>query len=197
VEYCIKFDNREMSVGLKREALLQGAKGKYMSFIDDDDDITDAYVEDLVATIRGNYPVMRLRGQIAPYTFTHSLAHSIDSKMAQGNVFVRPPNHLNPMMTDVAKLIHFQNATRGEDLDWTIRMAKAGFLTAEYQSNSDRIHYIYNMGTRTVDAGTLALQSKMTYDMMLKSVWVPATPPAPPHIRAPVLRLGTHGFVSR
>ncbi len=199
VEYCIKFDNREMSIGLKREALLQGAKGKYMSFIDDDDDITDVYVEDLVATIRGNYPVLRLRGQIGPYTFTHSLVYKLDSKMADGNVFVRPPNHLNPMMTDVAKLIHFRDATRGEDLDWCLRLAKSGFLTQEYQTNSDRIHYLYNMGTRQIHPGTLELQANTSYETMLQMVWSPggAQPPPQPPVRGPVLRLGTHGFVSR
>ena len=62
VDIVINFDNREKSVGRKREELLQGATGKYMSFIDDDDQITDAYVEDIRDTIAGGYHVMRLRG---------------------------------------------------------------------------------------------------------------------------------------
>lgn len=200
VEYCIKFDNREMSVGLKRDTLLQEAKGKYMAFIDDDDTITDAYIEDLWATIQGSYPVMRLRGQIGPYTFTHSLDNKLNGPMARDTVFLRPPNHLNPMLTDVAKLIRFGNASRGEDLDWTIRLAKAGFLTHEYQSNSDRIHYNYNMGSRTVDPASLEYQKQTTYETMLKVLWTPAgavLPSSTPTPRSPGLRLGPHGFVSR
>lgn len=200
VEYCIKFDNRELSVGLKRQQLLQGARGKYMAFVDDDDSITDAYIEDLVATIHGSYPVMRLRGQIGPYTFTHSLANKLSGPMASGTVFLRPPNHLNPMLTDVAKLIPFKDATRGEDLDWTIRLARAGFLTHEYESNSDRIHYIYNMGSRTVDPGSLAYQAQTSYETMLQAVWTPGgavLPSAQTAPRPPILRLGPHGFVSR
>ncbi len=199
VEYSVAFDNREKSIGRKRQELLQGARGKYMSFIDDDDDITDAYIEDLRDTIAGQYNVMRLRGQIQQYTFTHSLENGLTSPMARGDVFLRPPNHLNPMLTDVAKLIPFGDATRGEDLDWTIRLAKRGFLEREYRSDPARIHYIYQMGDRRVNPGTLENQRNTSYETMLKAVWTPAGAqmPSPQQgSRIPVLRLTPRGFVS-
>jgi hypothetical protein len=200
VEYCVNFDRREKSIGRKREELLQGAQGKYMSFIDDDDDVTDAYIEDLRATHAGEFHVMRLRGQIQQYTFTHSTEVSLTSPMAAGEVFLRPPNHLNPMLTDVAKLIHFGDAVRGEDLDWTIRMAKRGFLEREYRSDPNRIHYLYQMGDRRVNAGTLENQKHTTYETMLQMVWTPAGAQAPDFrpngSRIPVLKLGPRGFVS-
>jgi hypothetical protein len=198
----LAFDNREMSVGMKRQQLLQGAEGKYSVFIDDDDEITDAYIEDLVQTVQGSYPVMRLRGQIGPYTFTHSLTNTLKDPMAHGNVFLRPPNHLNPMMTDVAKMIHFKDAIRGEDLDWTIRLARTGFLTHEYRSDDSRIHYIYNMGDRKVDPQSLVFQQQTSYETMLSMVWTPNGPQVPqvaqqPRDQGPTLRLTPRGFVSR
>ncbi len=197
----LAFDNREMSVGLKRQGLLEGATGKYSAFIDDDDEITDAYVEDLVQTIQGSYHVMRLRGRIDPYTFTHSLENGLTSPMARGNVFLRPPNHLNPMLCDIAKFIPFRDAFRGEDLDWTIRLAQAGFLTHEYRSDDSRIHYIYNMGERKVDATTLISQQGTSYETMLSMVWTPngSQVPPQPQVRdqVPMLRLTPRGFVSR
>jgi len=200
VEYCINFDRREKSIGTKREELLQGAKGKYMAFIDDDDDVTDAYVEDLRATITGEFHVMRLRGQIQQYTFTHSTEILLSNPMASGEVFLRPPNHLNPMLTDVAKLVHFGDATRGEDLDWTIRMAKRAFLQTEYRPDPSRIHYLYQMGDRKVDPASLEYQKRTSYDTMLQLVWTPAglRIPDPPQEgrRIPVLKLGPRGFVS-
>lgn len=198
VEYLTYYDNKESSIGSKRQWLLERAQGKYLSFVDDDDDVTDAYIEDLVETIKGSYPVMRLRGQISQYTFTHSIQNSTSSTMARGEEFLRPPNHLNPMMSDVAKLIRFKDAVRGEDLEWTIRLAKSGFLINEYRSDHSRIHYIYNMGDRRVDASLLERQSKMSYEDMLKSVWIPAggEAPRPPEPGPPRLRLGPNGFVS-
>ncbi len=202
VEYCVKFDNKEMSIGMKRQQLLQDARGKYTSFVDDDDEITDAYIEDLATTIRGNYHVMRLRGQIAQYTFTHSLENRLDGLMARDTVFLRPPNHLNPMMADIAKLIHFKDAHRGEDLEWTLRLARSTFLRLEYQTNADRIHYIYNMGERKVDPASLEFQKKTAYETMLQLLWTPAGAVAPPVNtatlqRGPTLRLGPYGFVSK
>lgn len=203
VEYCINFDNRVKSIGRKREELLQGAKGKYMSFIDDDDAITDAYIEDLRDTIAGGYHVMRLRGQIQQFTFTHSTENTLSGMMASGEVFLRPPNHLNPMMTDVAKLIHFGDAVRGEDLDWTIRLARRNLLEREYRSDPSRIHYLYQMGDRKVDPASLEYQKQTSYETMLKAVWTPARarmPDALPQAssggRIPILRLGARGFVS-
>ena len=120
--------------------------------------------------------------------------------MARGEVFLRPPNHLNPMMTDIAKLIDFKDAIRGEDLDWTIRMARAGFLTHEYTSEDHRIHYIYNIGTRKVDPATLEFQKQTSYETMLSAVWTPggAQMPIPPQQnQQPTLRLTSRGFVSR
>ena len=191
----IGFDNREMSIGSKRQKMIQNSLGKYSAFVDDDDEITDAYIEDMREMIRGGYQVMRLRGQIQQYTFTHSLEYSLTSPMAIGEVFVRPPNHLNPMMTDIAKFVPYGNASQGEDLDWTIRMAKTGFLTRQYASEESRIHYIYNMGSRRLDPGTLALQQVTSYETMLPMLWNSNGAQAPPQPQG--LRLTPRGFVSK
>jgi hypothetical protein len=173
VEFCVSCDNREKSIGAKREQLLKGAKGKYMSFIDDDDAVTDEYFEDALACIQGEFHVCRLRGQMAQYTFTHSIENKLTDPMARNGEFLRPPNHLNIMMTDKANLIPFGDAKRGEDLDWTIRLAKIGLLKNEYQSHMSRIHYIYNLNGRTVHPETLELQKHTNYATMLKMVWTP------------------------
>ncbi len=195
-------DNRELTVGAKRDRLLKSAKGKYLSFIDDDDEITDAYIEDLVETIRGDYHVMRLRGIVDVYTFTHSIQNTLDMPMARGDELIRPPNHLNPMLSDIAKLIPFQNAQRGEDLDWTIRLAQSRFLNKEYISSDDRIHYKYIIAV-PIDPRTVDYQRNTSYGTMLKAVWIgnsAVIPQIPEHPQPPQekgLRLGRGGFVSR
>ena len=200
IEISISFDNREKKIGTKRQELLQGAKGKYSSFVDDDDMITDAYFEDAVNTIKGGFHCCRLRGQMNQYTFTHSIDNRLDMPMCIGDVFIRPPNHLNIMMTGVGSLISFKSVSRGEDLDWTIRLAKTGWLRTEYQSDPSRIHYIYNLGDRTINEGTAIQQRNTSYQTMLSMVWVDGgalqvTQPA--DIRKTGLRLGPRGFVSK
>lgn len=203
VEFCIAFDNREMSIGAKRQALLARANGKYLSFIDDDDEITDAYIEDLWACIQGGYHTMRLRGLMKGYEFVHSLEVKLTDMMATQDkppIFQRPPNHLNPMLSDVAKFIPFKNAVHGEDLDWTITLFKQGYLETQYTSDSSRVHYIYNLGERTVAEGAITLQQGISYEKMLSMIFSPAgtvvgyTNESP---KKPTLKLGPRGFVSK
>ncbi len=203
MEICMDFDNRELSIGMKRQRLLDRAKGKYLSFIDDDDDITDAYIEDLWACIQGNYHTMRLRGQMRQYQFVHSVDVKLTDMMATKSdppYFQRPPNHLNPMLSDVAKLIKFKNAVHGEDLDWTINLFKHKFLSHEYQSDASRIHYIYNLGTRTVHSEAINLQQNMSYEKMLELVFTPSggtVPSAQPNQETTGIRWTPRGFVSK
>jgi hypothetical protein len=199
VEICLGFDNRETSIGSKRQKLLTDARGKYMSFIDDDDDITDAYVEDLWQTFTTGADVMRIRGQIKQYTFVHSLDVKLTDMMATRTVppvFQRPPNHLNPMLTDIAKFIPFKNATRGEDLDWTIQLSKSNLLRKEYIPPEPRIQYVYNMGVREISPEAVTRQQTISYNTMLEGIFVSADAPKPVVHKQPGLRLGSKGFVS-
>jgi hypothetical protein len=203
VEFCVAFDNREMSIGMKRQRLLNDATGKYLSFVDDDDDVTDAYIEDVWACIQGEHHVMRLWGQMSQYKFVHSVDVKITDKMAtQGPdpVFQRPPNHLNPMLSVIAKMVPFKNAVHGEDLDWTLSLYRTGFLTREYQSDASRIHYIYNLGERKVHSDVIKNQQGLTYGEMLDMIFTPAGTVAQPNEKSQKssgLRLGPRGFVSR
>lgn len=201
-EICLAFDNRESSVGVKRQELLQGAKGKYMSFIDDDDEITDAYIEDLWSTIQGGYDTMRIRGQMSEYQFVHSTDITLSSYAATQDeppLFQRPPNHLNPMLTDIAKLVSFKDATRGEDLDWALSMCRTGSLKTEYRSDPSRVHYIYHAGSHLPSPAAARRQRDITYEALLGLVWVPrASAPSDSTLTGPrVLRLTAKGFVSK
>lgn len=201
LEICIDFDNRESSIGAKRHRLLQRAAGKYSSFIDDDDDITDAYVEDVQEMVRGNFHTMRLVGEMDGHRFLHSTSVKITDRMATSGekpFFQRPPNHLNPMMSDIAKLIPFKNATYGEDLDWTLALYKTGFLQTEYRSE-DRTHYIYNL-REPLNKYAITLQQTMEYEKLLAMIYTPADRvpmPTPQPTGPPVLRLTARGFVSK
>jgi hypothetical protein len=199
-DICLSFDNRESSVGVKRHALLRGAKGKYMSFIDDDDEITDAYIEDLWAMIQGSHDTMRLWGQMAEYKFVHSTEITLSSRAATQDeppLFQRPPNHLNPMLTDIAALVPFKDAKRGEDFDWTLSLLRTGALTREYQSDPSRTHYIYHAGDHLPSPAAARRQRDLTYETLLNLVWVPGRDVPPPESGPRILRLGVKGFVSK
>jgi len=51
VELLYFMDNRRRTVGAKRNDLLRAAAGEYISFVDDDDDVSDKYVSQIHDTI--------------------------------------------------------------------------------------------------------------------------------------------------
>ncbi len=147
---------------------------------------------------------MRLTGDIKGYTFVHSLDIKLTDMMATRTdppVFQRPPNHLNPMLSDIAKLVPFKNAVHGEDLDWTISLFKTNYLNTQYTSDPARTHYIYNLGERNVHPGSITFQQQTSYETMLGMIFTPgngavnvSSQPKPQNIE---LKLGPRGFVSR
>jgi hypothetical protein len=197
IEISISFDNKEASIGTKRQQLLRDARGKYMSFIDDDDDITDAYFEDARECIVGKYHVCRLRGQIRQYTFTHSTEYDENSMLAVGDVFTRPPNHLNIMLTEPAKFVDFKDLKNAEDFDWAIKLSKYKFFTLEYQPDLSRIHYIYNVSYEIQDQMIERQRNRPVISMLrFTQPFVVPTPPST-NSRVNGMRFTSRGFVSK
>jgi glycosyltransferase involved in cell wall biosynthesis len=52
VEILVLYDNRMRSTGLKRQALLDAARGRYITCLDDDDDVAPEYLELVLEAIR-------------------------------------------------------------------------------------------------------------------------------------------------
>jgi hypothetical protein len=186
-------DAGQISVGLKRRKLLQRAKGKYTAFIDDDDAVTDEYFEDFLKCFTEKKDMMRIRGKMHEYTFTNSLDTTLDSKMYVDGVFIRLPNHINPMLAEIARMVMFEDAVRGEDLKWTISLAKLGLLKSESTSDPSRIHYLYNLGDRPITTEFIESQKQRTLQEWVTTLLIPTPQPE----RRSGMRLGARGFVSR
>jgi hypothetical protein len=189
-------DSGQISVGLKRRKLLQRAKGKYTAFIDDDDAVTDEYFEDFLKCFIEKKDMMRIRGKMHDYTFTNSLATELDSKMYVDGVFIRLPNHINPMLAEIARMVTFEDAVRAEDLKWTIDLSKTGLLKSESTSDPSRIHYLYNLGDRPITAEFIDSQQQHTLQEWVTTLLIRQQTPSQPQRRG-VMRLGARGFVSR
>lgn len=200
-EIVVEYDGKEQTIGKKRNKLIQRARGKYIAFVDDDDEITEAYVRDLKQTVRGGYSVMQLRGRIRDKTFVHDLSVGIHDPLAVGQVFQRPPNHLNPMLRDVASCIHFAEVNFMEDFHWSFRLATLGLLRTQYKSEHGDAHYIYKWGAdKPALEPMLEFQSTRTLAMnMGGGSRIPSavnTLMPPPPRPQPTLRFGRNGFVS-
>jgi glycosyltransferase involved in cell wall biosynthesis len=141
-----------ISIGEKRNGLLQRAKGEYVSFIDDDDLVSHDYIKLLLDGINKGVDCCSLKGIItedglSPLIFEHSLKYKIwrtvtDSQPGQVR-YERPPNHLNCIMSSIAKQFKFPEKNHGEDHEWSNQIAQSGLIKTEHAIEETIYYYEY------------------------------------------------------
>lgn len=137
-------DNRELPVGFKRNELLRASSGKYVCFLDDDDDVHEQYVKMIYEALLKNPDCVTLSGIISHHgqhkkPFIHSLRY--DHYFEKDGIYYRPPNHLNPMRRCIAVQFTFPESNFGEDLQWTVKVAQSKLLKTE--AVIDEPYYFY------------------------------------------------------
>ena len=120
VEVLSISDNRQMSIGQKRNMLLMQSSGEYVSFIDDDDQPSVDYIEKIMAAVSKNPDCSSLTGEIVfidgySRPFIHSLRYDRWIDDHDGKVYYRPPNHLNAVRRSIAVQVGFPPWNNGED----------------------------------------------------------------------------------
>lgn len=146
VEILLEFDNKECSIGEKRNLLLNRAKGDYVCFIDDDDIVSKNYLKNIFEGIKKEVDCCSLRGVITfdgqnPKLFEHSIRYS-DYKTTENLItYERYPNHLNCIKSSIAKQFVFPNINHGEDSDWAYKINQSGLIKSEHYIDEVMYHY--------------------------------------------------------
>lgn len=135
VEVIVDEDKGEKSIGTKRTDLVKRAKGEYIMFLDDDDDVADNYIESIVAALAdGDVDCVSFGGITIDQNgtgkaFVHSLRYSEYSE--DDNLYYRPPNHLNAVRKEIAVRHPFPDQNFSEDTEYSMAMVRAGALRSE------------------------------------------------------------------
>lgn len=147
VELCVDVDDGEVSIGEKRQRLLQRAVGHFVAFIDDDDMVSHDYVERIVQALRSNPTVdcLSLVGVLTtngekPERFEHSLKHDRWYTRSDG-VHIRTPNHLNATRRELAIKAGFPSKSFGEDHDFS--KALKPLLKSEASTGDEPLYFYW------------------------------------------------------
>ena len=123
VEILYIIDNKEISVGAKRNKLLEMAKGEYVAFIDDDDMVTGDYLKSILEILDYNRPdcigiraIITFEG-IAPEIREFYYSNKGNFRGPDG-IMHSPPYHLNPIRATIAKSVKFPDKNLQEDVAW-------------------------------------------------------------------------------
>lgn len=147
----ISIHEAPLTIGAKRNWLLDTAHGEYVCFIDDDDNVSSTYIQDILQAIESKPDCVSLRGVITwdganPEIFEHSLrypAYVTHTLPVNGIKYERYPNHLNTIKASIAKQFKFPEINFGEDSDWAKQIHDSGLIETEVYIDKVLYHYLF------------------------------------------------------
>jgi len=149
VEVLVFADDRQRSIGTKRNWLLDRAAGEFIAYVDDDDRVAEKYVASIVHVLTST-PGLDCIGLSGVFhdinrrqrkKFIHSIEY--DKYFEKNNVLYRCPNHINPIRTSLARQCRFPEVNFGEDTSWSHALRDAKLLRKEFFI-ADRDLYFYD-----------------------------------------------------
>jgi len=150
VEIVSECDSREMSIGNKRQLLLNRSYGDFVVFIDDDDDIPEDYCLLFWQSIKDN-PGIDCIGFLQSCVFdkgtpkSSCLSNRFEGwgQCKDGFDFVRTPFFPTPIKRDIAIQIGYKDLRWGEDYDFSVRLKGSGLIKKEHFINKVMYFYQY------------------------------------------------------
>ena len=140
-------DNAKRSIGQKRNDAIKMANGKYTCFIDDDDLVSDDYVDLILKEIRDWSPDVIVFDALITFDEQRPKLVKYGREFdycEKEEAYYRHPNHL--MVHKKSNITEwFQDIKTGEDDEWASRMLDR-IVT---QSRIEKILYYYEYRTTT------------------------------------------------
>lgn len=147
VEVLVNVDNKEITSGAKANILLQQAKGEYIVFIDDDDEVPTYYVREI---IRATYTKPDCIATNGTYTidgrneiqwFLSKDFDDCDDWSTGVLSYKRRTNHISPVKRELALLAMFPDKSNAEDKAYSEKLIK--HLKTEVKIDPPMYHYKY------------------------------------------------------
>lgn len=146
VEVIYECDNKEMSIGVKRQKLLSRSHAEYFVQIDDDDMVADNFVGKVLEALKtrpdcvGYLEDITWDGKKKVACHSNRFAQWADN--VQGYDFVRTPFFKDVIKVSVAQRVGVRDMRFGEDHDFAKRIKP--FLRTEVFINEKMYFFTYN-----------------------------------------------------
>jgi glycosyltransferase involved in cell wall biosynthesis len=141
VEILVERDNGTMSVGKKRNVLIDKANGEYICFIDDDDYVAKNYLNLILQNLTKDILLIRIDHRVNGMQ-SKEIQPSLYIDNLETNELIFRANHLHlcPHLKLKASWVKFQEINFAEDLDYSQRLIP---LIQHHDIITEAI-YIYN-----------------------------------------------------
>jgi len=149
VEILVEMEDRNVSIGLKRNSLLAKASGDYITFIDDDDTVTDDYVHQILKGIDQNVDVV-----CVTRIFTHNgerpaIMSGIPYQRWHTRIigtqlhYIRGFQHTDAIRRSIVQGIKFEDRKFGEDHLWQNAVEQSKLIKNWHVIEKPTYHYEY------------------------------------------------------
>lgn len=151
VEIIYLIDNKTMMLGDKRNLMVDMAKGKYISFVDCDDRVSDDYIVSLLEATESNADSIVFLAEVSlngnpPKICRYSKDYTHDYNTE--TEYHRLPNHIPCIKREVSKKVSFPSLKRAEDSGYA-KLLKKHLIT---EHKIDKILYYYDYNDMTTVA---------------------------------------------
>lgn len=169
VQHIILSDNKKMSIGAKREALLQISNSRYLCYLDDDDYAFPYYVKELVSAIEANPDVdvivfsqhSVINGKKFSVRFGLEYPVPEQAQIMPDGEFIdikRPPWIVCAWRSSLAKKYHF-DTSQGFNEDWL--WIQQLLSEAKTQHRIDAVLHTYRYDEKTSEGDQTILARKL------------------------------------
>ena len=137
-----------MSIGQKRDSLVQRATGRYLCFLDDDDAVSGDYLETLVRMAQYKACILTFNAFCKLETYWMVVEMSLKNEIneeARPGIIQRRPWHVCPVISTYAKQHKFENVSYGEDWKWFEKVLNHCYA----ECTTDAILYEYRHGAHS------------------------------------------------
>lgn len=156
-------DDRHLTIGEKRNHLLELANGEYICFVDDDDKVHEDFILEILDAIdksavdvitykvlctvsnyenpQESFCIESIYGLNLEYTKLRPWTKEFVKQNSGATLYWQgKPSHTMVWKTDIAKQVKFPHKNQGEDFDWVAVACKL----AHTEYNISKILYYYN-----------------------------------------------------
>jgi hypothetical protein len=151
VEVISLLDSQHMKVGKKRNELLSLAIGDYVCFVDDDDHISDDYVDSILEAIETGEDVIVFklaRNHNGNFDRICYFSKEFEKDHDTREAYYRLPNHLMVFKRELAIKVKYKEFFFGEDAEWS----KEILPLINSERRIDKVLYVYESNDNASEA---------------------------------------------
>lgn len=153
VEILVLMDNKTIVLGDKRNLMIQQAKGDYVVFVDDDDRISEDYIESILEATKENSDVITFNSEVSLNKKQSKICYFSNKYLEDKNrpdLYERIPNHICATKREIAQKVKFPSKTFQEDTAYSILLKPL----LKTETNIPRVLYYYDFNTETTETQT-------------------------------------------